>query len=251
MSSPRSLLAACLLAAANAYAEPAAVRCSDGRFELAADAARGVLIARDAASGAVLREIPLLDRNRMRATVARIVDAAPRKSFVVLFGDAPEAWELTYDPNAEPVYEGFVHDFRLGEGIASHGPLARRRIELERPLFEVLFAPDYAYFVGRAAPGELHVGSLAVRRKIETLRSDGDPRPAAGVSWTEGNAPLFALPDATRPRLWVLDGRTWRWRAPIALPAPATQVRRAADGALEATVDGRSVRIAVPLTEPK
>ncbi|HXF46747.1 MAG TPA: hypothetical protein VNK91_11580 [Burkholderiaceae bacterium] len=224
----------------------AQVRSSDGRLELAADDARGKLIARDVATGAVVRELAVIDRDRRSARVARIVDAAPRRSFVVLLADAPEAWELSYDPDVEPVYEGLVHDFRLGEGIATRGPLARRRIELDTPLADALFAPDYAHFVGRAAAGELHVVNLDVRRRIETVRSDGDPRPAAGAAWREGRSPIFAVPDAAAPRLLLLDGRSWRWRTPLALPAIATAVQREADGTLAVTVGGATLRVTVP-----
>lgn len=241
----RAAIAWALLAAIPCAA--AQVRSSDGRFELAVDNARRVLIARDAASGAIVRELAVIDRDRRSAHVARIIDAAPRRSFVVLLADAPEAWELSYAPDAEPVYEGLVHDFRMGEGLATRGPLARRRIVLETPLADVLFAPDYAHVVGRVAAGELHIVNLDVRRKIETVRSDGDPQPGAGVAWLEGRTPVFAVPDAAVPRLLLLDGRTWRWRTPLALPGIATAVRRAADGTLAVTVAGQMLRVAVPL----
>lgn len=240
----KAAIACMLLLAATCGA--AQVRSSDGRLELTADDARRVLIARDAATGAVVREMAVIDRDRRSSRVARIVDAAPRRSFVVLLADAPEAWELSYDPDAEPVYEGLVHDFRMGEGIATRGPLARRRIVLDTPLADVLFAPDYAYLIGRVAPGELHVVNLDVRRKIETVRSDGDPRPDAGAAWLEGRTPMFAMPDAAAARLLVLDGRTWRWRTTLALPAIATAVQRAADATLAVMVGAETLRVAVP-----
>lgn len=248
MTRARRWLAVWLLAAAAASAEPlpAPQRSSDGRFVLAADNVRRVLIARDAATGAIVREMPVVDREQRRARVAAIVDAAPRLSFVVLLAGVAEAWELLYDPNAAPVYEGLVHDFRMGEGIASTGPLPRRRIVLERPLTEPLFAPDYAHFIGRAAAGELHVVHLDVRRKIRTVNSDGDPRPAAGAAWLQDELPLFALPDAAQPRLLVLDTRTWRWREPVPLPGIATGVRREADGTLAVTVGARTVHAQLP-----
>jgi hypothetical protein len=240
----RAAIGFALLLAATCVA--AQVRSSDGRLELTADNTRRVLVARDAATAAVVREMAVIDRDRRSARVARIVDAAPRRSFVVLLADAPEAWELSYDPDAEPVYEGLVHDFRMGEGIATRGPLARRRIVLQTPLADALFAPDYAHFVGRAAAGELHVVNLDVRRKIETVRSDGDPRPAAGAAWLEGRSPLFAMPDAAAARLLLLDGRSWRWRTPLALPGIATAVQREADGTLAVTVAGETLRMGVP-----
>ncbi len=102
--------------------------------------------------------------------MARIVDAPPRRSFVVLLADIAEAWELSYDLKAEPVYDGLVHDYRMGEGIADRGPFAVRRIFLDEPLTDAEFSADFSQFSGRASDGSLHVVNLHVRRRIEILR---------------------------------------------------------------------------------
>ena len=66
--------------------------------------------------------------------VAAVADAAPRRSFVVVMQDIPEIWEISYDPQAEPIYQGLVHDYRLREGIAEPGFLNPRRTRLAAPL---------------------------------------------------------------------------------------------------------------------
>jgi hypothetical protein len=167
-----SALAAAALAAALplSAAEPAA-RSSDGRWLLQADYETRTLVATDAASGAVVRRILVADKRGKTSRVARIVDAPPRKSFVVLLADIAEAWELSYDPNAEPVYDGLVHDYRMGEGIADRGPFAVRRIVLDEPLTDAEFSADFSQFKAKAADGSLHVVNLHVRRRIEILRS--------------------------------------------------------------------------------
>lgn len=167
----RSALAAAALAAAFplSAAEPA-VRSADGRWLLQADNEARALVAIDAASGAIVRRIRVADKRGTTSRVARIVDAPPRRSFVVLLADIPEAWELSYDPAAEPVYDGLVHDYRMGEGIADRGPFAVRRIFLDEPLTDAEFSPDFSQFTARAADGSLHVVSLHVRRRIEILR---------------------------------------------------------------------------------
>lgn len=134
-----------------------------------ADNEARVLVATDAASGAVVRRIPVADKRGKTSRVARIVDAPPRGSFVVFLADIAEAWELSYDPKAEPVYDGLVHDYRMGEGIADRGPFAVRRIFLDEPLTDAEFSPDFSQFTARAADGSLHVVNLHVRRRIETL----------------------------------------------------------------------------------
>jgi len=199
---------------------------SDGRWRLQADNAERVLLAVDASSGEVRRRIPVADRRGKASRVAHITDAPPRRSFVVLLADVAEAWELSYDPAAESVYQGLVHDYRMREGLAEAGPLPVRRIELEVPLSEAVFAPGCDVFVARAGPGRLHVVSLLVRRRIETLTVDGDPRVDGAVAWQCGGGPArFALPDGAAPVLHLIDGGRWQWRPPLQLPAKATRVR--------------------------
>lgn len=53
-----------------------------------------------------------------------------RRSFVIAFETLPELWELSIDPQAPPVYDGLVHDFRMGEAVAAPGFLGVRRTPL-------------------------------------------------------------------------------------------------------------------------
>ncbi|MCK7496914.1 MAG: hypothetical protein MZW92_43005 [Comamonadaceae bacterium] len=62
--------------------------------------------------------------------VSAVYDAAPRRSFVAALKDIPEIWEISYDPKAEPIYEGCVHDYKMGEGARQAGlpqPAPHRR----------------------------------------------------------------------------------------------------------------------------
>ena len=43
-------------------------------------------------------------------------DATPRESFVVALKDIPELWEISLRPQAPPIYDGLVHDYKMGEG---------------------------------------------------------------------------------------------------------------------------------------
>lgn len=164
------MAAAAVAAVFPSFAAEPAVRSSDGRWLLQADNGARTLVATDAASGAVARRILVADKRGKTSRVARIVDAPPRKSFVVLLADIAEAWELSYDPDAEPVYDGLVHDYRMGEGIADRGPFAVRRVFLDEPLTDAQFSPDFSQFTARAADGSLHVVNLHVRRRIQILR---------------------------------------------------------------------------------
>jgi hypothetical protein len=243
----RRLAAAALFCAtAGAQAGELEARSADGRWILRADNDRRMLLAIDAHSGVTARQIAVVDRGGGPSRVARVIEAAPRRSFIVLLTDVAEAWELGYDPKAEPVFGGLVHDYRQREGLAEQGPLPVRRIHLDVPLVDVLFTPGFDYFVGLAAPRTLHVVSLAVRRRIETISVDGDVAIASGISWQRDGTVRFALPDRSAPLIHVLDGVTWRWRLPRNLPAAAVQLRVDDAAALVAELaNGTSFRMAL------
>lgn len=186
---------------------------SDGRIELRADNDARELIALDAATGALIKRIAVADRRGVTSRVARVLDAPPRRSFIALLSDIPEAWELSYDPQAEPVFDGMVHDYRMGEGLATRGPLPVRRIVLDEPLTDALFDADFAHFIARTHAGNLHVVNLHVGRRIETIAVRGDPRPERGsVRRCGDDTLLFLIPDGTRPVEYAIDARDWRLR---------------------------------------
>lgn len=242
----RSVFAAAIFAAA--FASGAAdleARSADGRWILRADNEARTLLALDAGSGALVKRIAVADRRGATSRVARLLDAPSRKSFIALLADLPEAWELLYDPGAGPVFDGLVHDYRMGEGLASTGPLPVRRIMLDVLLADGLFSGDHRYLVARAGEGLVHVVNLDVRRVIERLRIDGTPQPERGVSWTAGGVLRFALPDAQAPRVHVLSAAGWRWESAIDLPARPARLLLLPDGRVAAELDsGQTLRLA-------
>jgi hypothetical protein len=220
-------------ALAAAFVLAAEVATGDGLWTVRVDNDARRLHVVDRATGRVARSMPVADRRGTTSRVARLLDAPPRRSVIVLLADIPEAWELSYDPHAEPVYEGLVHDYRGREAIANPGPLPVRRLHLDEPLTDVLFAPDHVHLVGAARGGALHVVNLHVRRRIETVRTDGDPRPERGAAAVRNGGVVYAIPDARRPLVYEIDGRTWRLRT-HALPAPAERIEVGGDGAMAA-----------------
>jgi len=113
---------ACVAASFSVHASALEAASADGRWRLATDDAGSALVVSSGA-GTELRRIPLLDRNRRAGRLAWIIDLPRRQSFLAGFEALPEAWELPYSAKAEPVYDGLVHDYRMGEGIADRGPL--------------------------------------------------------------------------------------------------------------------------------
>lgn len=172
-------------------------------------------------------------------------DARGHKSFVVGFAGGMQLWELSYDPNAEPIFDGLVHDYRSGEGIARPGYLGLRRTLLEAPLDQLVLSPDERHVLGlaRGATGQLQVINLDVRRRIATVQLPGLPNPGAATAWTANGTGVLAIPDCSGATASLLDPRGWRLAGSIDLPARAdigapayrvTNVARSNGGALAA-----------------
>ena len=139
---------------------------------------------------------PLLTRDGQKTgAVQLIVDASPRNSFIVVMHDAPEVWEISYDPNADPIFDGLVHDYRMGEGLARPGFLGLRRTLLRQALAVPYFTADYSTLISitknaDSGGAQARIVNLDVRREIATATLAHGP---------ESNVP-FAV---------TADGRTW------------------------------------------
>ena len=105
------------------------------------------------------------------------------------------AWEISYDPNADPIFDGLVHDYRMGEGLARPGFLGLRRTLLRQALGTPYFTADYRTLISISKnagsdSAQARIVNLDVRREIATVTLAQGP---------ESNLP-FAV---------TADGRTW------------------------------------------
>ena len=108
---------------------------------------------------------------QVAAGVHAVFDSPRRRSFVVALDGVPELWEVNLDLAAEPIHDGYVHDYRMGEAISKPGFLGVRRTPLPQPV-RVLGtdAPGtHVFTVPTDAPLRVEVVNLDVRRAIATL----------------------------------------------------------------------------------
>jgi DNA-binding beta-propeller fold protein YncE/cytochrome c553 len=199
---------------------------SDGRYVLVGNYLPHTLVVLDATDLSPLKLIEVRDDNGKSSRVSAVYDAEPRKSFIVALKDIPELWEIPYDPNAEPVYRGYVHDYRMGEALAEKGPFPIRRIKLDDYLDDFFFDPSYTNLIGAARDGKPgQVVNLIVGRKIASVDLPGLPHLGSGITWTYRGHPVLATPNLKEGVVTVIDMTDWKTLRHIKTPGPGFFMR--------------------------
>lgn len=198
---------------------------ADGRYVAVANYLPGSLVLFDAD----LRLLRVIDGSNFkgdaRSRISAVYDAAPRRSFVAALKDIPELWEISYDPAAQDIATGFVHDFKYKEGAFIPGFLNPRRSALEHVLDDFFFTPDYSEVLGTSREGRGQVVNLDARRKIAELDLSGMPHLGSGISWEYKGRRVAAsthLKDAT---VSVIDLQSWQTVATLPTLGPGFFLR--------------------------
>ena len=162
--------------------------------------------------------------------VSAVYDAQPRKSFIVALKDLPELWEISYDTKAEPIYDGLVHDHKMGEAIATPGFLGVRRTPLDEPLDDFFFDQSYRHVLGATRPRSdgapsAQVVNLDARRRIASLALPGMPHLGSGITFGWNGTTVLASPNLKDGVINVIDMKTWKPVANIATLGPGFFMR--------------------------
>lgn len=183
----------------------------DGKVVMVGNYLPNTLVALSADDLSVLRVIPVDDGKGKPSRVSAVYTAPPRQSFIAALKDIPQIWELSYDPHAGPVYDGLVHDFRMGEGIAVPGPFPPQRTRLDNVLDDFSFDQGYINVIGAAREGgEGQVVNLDVRRRIATVELPGMPHLGSGITFDYQGKRVLATPNIKESVVSVIDMETWK-----------------------------------------
>lgn len=161
----------------------------------------------------VARIFEVKSRNGVASRVSAVYQAPQRNSFILALKDVPEIWEVATDPEAEPVYEGYVHSHENGmvEALpSSKGLFALRRIVLSEPIDDFFFDPDYRNLIGAARDGQRGVVvNLNVGREVAELPLAGMPHLGSGISWKRDGRRVMATPHLREGKLSVIGIDDW------------------------------------------
>ncbi len=184
---------------------------SDSRYLAVGNTLPPTLVILDAHDLRPVKVLPVTDLQGRPSRVSAVYDAQPRNSFIVALKDIAEVWEVSYDDNAEPIYDGMVHDYQLGEGVATEGKFNPRRTVLDEPLDDFFFDASYSWLVGAARNGGAgQVINLDVRKKIASIPLPGLPHLASGISWERDGHMLLATPNLREAAVSVIDMKNWK-----------------------------------------
>ena len=201
----------------------------DGRHLAVANYLPRTLTILSTADLSVEKVFQVVDKDGTHSRVSAVYQAPTRDSFILALKDAPEIWEIATDPDAPPVYEGFVHTREKGmvEGIpSSQGLFALRRIKISEPLDDFFFDPDYRNLIGAARDGSRGVVvNLNVGREIATLPLSGMPHLGSGITWMRDGHRVMATPHLKEAKLSVIDMEDWKVIAEISTLGPGFFLR--------------------------
>jgi len=174
--------------------------------------------------------------------VSAVYQAPPLKSFIVALKDIPEIWQISWDPDAPPVYTGLVHSHEKGavEAIPeSAGLFARKRIMTEEPLDDFMFDPSYRHVLGSSRDGAgATVVNLNVGKPIAKIALEGLPHLGSGITWKdEQGRHLLATTHLNRAKVSVIDMANWTLFKEIETEGPGFFMR-SHEGTPFAWVDG-------------
>ncbi len=187
---------------------------SDGKWVMVGNFLPHTLVVLDARDLHPVKVIPVTDGKGTTSRVSAVYDARPRQSFVAALKDMKEIWELSYDPEAPPVYGNFVHNYRKGqeEGVVvGRQPFAVRRIAIDDYLDDFFFDPAYAEVMGAARNTKKGVVyNLDARKKVAELELSGMPHLGSGIVFDYQGRQVMATPHLREPAVSVIDMESWK-----------------------------------------
>ncbi len=182
---------------------------ADGRYLVAANEEPKSLVILNASNLEPIKLIEIPSLNGKSSRVGSIFTAEKRQSFIVALKDHDEVWEILYQDDPLPVYNGLMHDYRLGEGLAKHqGSFPIRQIKVndctDNCLDNLVFFPSSDSLIIHNGK-QLQILQMDARRKIAEM--DLADRPNLGVSifWSENNIPFLATTNLNKSGINIID----------------------------------------------
>ena len=184
---------------------------ADDRYVLVGNYLPHTLVVLDAFDLSPVKIIEVTDSNGENSSrVSAVYTAPPRDSFIVALKDLKEIWEISYLDDPPAIFNSYVHDYRMGEGVAEQGRFPVRRIRLDDYVDDFFFDPPYRHLLGTSRSDRKgQVVNLLVGRKIASLDLNGMPHLGSGISWQYEGRTVMASPNLASGTVSIIDMSTW------------------------------------------
>ena len=185
----------------------------DGRYVMVANFLPNSLVLLSADDLSPIKNWDVRDSDGVPSRVSAVYTAHPRESFVAALKDIPEVWEIFYADDAEPVAQGYVHNYQPDqlEGDFDFGPFPRRRIKLDDYLDDFFFDQSYRHLIGAARNGKNgQVVNLTVGRKIADIPLDDMPHLGSAITFEYEGRIVMATPHLRDAAVSVIDMENWQ-----------------------------------------
>jgi len=187
---------------------------SDGKYVAVANTLPNSLVFLNADDFSIVKHIEVKGAKGKPSRVSAVYNAPPRMSFIAALKDVTEIWELSYDPEAPPIYGNFVHSYRVGHveaAIEDTQPFGVRRIEVGDYLDDFFFDQAYADVMGAARNAKKGlVFNLDARRKVADLELTSMPHLGSGITFKYKDRQVMATPHLKEGAISVIDMDNWK-----------------------------------------
>ncbi len=142
-----------------------------------------------------------------------IFDAPSRQSFIAGFGNTNQLWEILYEDNPLPIYNGVMHDYRLDEGLVrDQSQFPMRIIRLAgKPNIPIssyyFYPPSGLLFIARDKI--IEVIQLDARQTIATIDFNGKPDLSASIQQQIKHIPHILVPFFNQSGAKLINIRSW------------------------------------------
>lgn len=184
---------------------------ADDRYVMVGNYLPHSLVILDAGDLSLVKVIAVEDDQGNSSRVSAVYTAPPRNSFIVALKDLKEVWEINYTDKPPKVYRGYVHDYKMGEGLAEEGLFPVRSIILDDYLDDFFFDQSYQHLIGTSRSSQSgQVINLIVGRKIAEIDLPGMPHLGSGITWEYRGTTVLATPNLKEGVISVIDMQTWK-----------------------------------------
>ncbi len=170
----------------------------DGQYLLGMREQSKVLELLNASDLSLIKAIPIEEMVEPNNKIDFVFSASTRQSFIVGIGSSNQLLEILYEDNPLPVYNGVMHDYRLGEGLVRDQSYFPVRIIKPAGKTSIPISSYYFYsvkgFLFIARDKTIEVIQLDARQTIATIILDDIPNLAISRVKTINDTPHLLVP---------------------------------------------------------